>query len=69
MKIATLYKIRRTDGGITVTPIKQTEYESIMHRIIADEGMELVKGDIRTLCIDTASLEGWTEEPVEETVS
>lgn len=69
MQIVKLYRIKRDDGGITITPNKPSEYESETFRIVADEGMELVKGDIRTSCIDTESLEGWTEEPAEEAVS
>lgn len=65
MNVITLYRVRRADGGITATPIEQEEYESTLFRIIADDGMELVKGDVRVSCIDTESLDGWTEEPVE----
>ena len=69
MNVITLYRVRRVDGGITTTPVKPEEYESTLFRIVADDGMELVKGDIHTLCIDAESLEGWTEEPVEKAVN
>lgn len=61
MQIITLYKIIRADGGITVTPNKPDEYESILYRLVADEGKELIKGDIKTECIDTDNSEGWIE--------
>lgn len=69
MQIVKLYRIQREHGGITITPNKPNEYESELFRIVADEGMELVKGDVRVSCIDTESLDGWIEEPVEEAVS
>lgn len=57
-----LYRIRRKDNGTTITPIKPENYESELFRLIVDEGMELVNGDIRTTCIDTEIIDGWTEE-------
>lgn len=41
-----------------------------MVRLIADEGKELVKGDIKTSCVDTfADKAGeWSEVPKEENV-
>lgn len=67
MIIKNLYRFKRPDDGITVSPIKpeDTEYE-LTYRLIADEGMELVKGDNRTVCVDTDDKEGWTEEPAIE---
>lgn len=67
MTDVTLYRYEREDGGINVSPIKPegTEY-TVLHRLIADEGMELVKGDIRTPCIDTDDISGWAEEPAIE---
>lgn len=65
MQIVKLYRIKRDDGGITVTPNKPLEYESELFRIIADEGMELLKGDIRTSCIDTDNKDDWIEETAE----
>ena len=69
MQIVKLYRIQREHGGVTITPNKPNEYESELFRIVVDEGMELVKGDIRASCIDTESLEGWTEEPAEEVIN
>lgn len=67
MKTVTLYKYERDDGGTTVSPIEPTEKEyTTMFRLIADEGMELVKGDVRTPCVDTDDIEGWAEEAIEE---
>lgn len=61
MKIVSLYKYIRADGGTTVSPMKpNTEYTE-MFRLIADEGKELMNGDIRTPCIDVESTEGWSE--------
>lgn len=61
MQIVNLYKYIRNDGGTTISPIKpNTEYTE-MFRLIADEGKELMNGDIRTSCIDVESTEGWSE--------
>jgi hypothetical protein len=61
MQKITLYKYKRADGGVTVSPNKpNTEYTEML-RILADEGKVLVKGGITTTCIDVVSAEGWSE--------
>ena len=61
MIVKTLYRYEREDGGVTVSVEKpETEY-TILHRIIADVGKLLINGDRVTKCIDTDSLDGWTE--------
>lgn len=62
MTTKTLYRV-----GSTVTPVKPESYDSILYRLIADEGKELIKGDVRTGCIDTDSTDGWTEEDAQVT--
>lgn len=61
MKVKTLYKYTREDGGVTVSPEKPNCEYTELYRLIADEGMELVKDDIHTYCIDTDNIEGWEE--------
>lgn len=61
MQIINLYRVIRPDGGVTVTPNKPDSYEKMMYRIVADEGKELVNGDMRTSCADVVSTDGWTE--------
>lgn len=61
MEVKTLYKYNRENGGVTVSPEKPDCEYTEMYRLIADEGMELVKGDIRTMCIDTDTTDGWEE--------
>jgi hypothetical protein len=58
MTTVTLYQV-----GSMVTPIEQETYDSLMYRLIADEGKELIKGDVRTGCIDVEieDAEGWEE--------
>lgn len=73
MIIKTLYRVERADGGVDVSPNKPTDGEyTETYRLIADEGMELVKGDVRTICIDTDTVDGWEEvesiEPIEEVI-
>lgn len=62
MTKVTLYQV-----GSMVTPIEQETYDSLMYRLIADEGKELVKGGVRTGCIDveTEDAEGWEEVDAE----
>lgn len=67
MEVKTLYKYTRENGGVTVSPNKPDCEYTELFRLIADEGMELVKDDIRTTCIDTDTVEGWEEvETLEE---
>ena len=61
MKIVNLYKYIRDDGGATVSLVKPNIEYIEMFRLIADEGKELMNGDIRTPCIDVESTEGWSE--------
>ena len=69
MEVRTLYRYEREGGGTTVSPIKPDCEYTELYRLIADEGMELVKGEIHTCCIDTDNVEGWEEVelPEEET--
>ena len=67
MQIVNLYKYIRDDGGTTVSPTKpNTEYTE-MFRLIADEGKELMNGDVRTPCIDVEHIERWPELDAEST--
>lgn len=68
MVVKKLYRYKRADGGVTISPIKpdNTDYE-ITHRLIADTGMKLVRNDIHTICVDTDDIEDWIEiEKVQE---
>lgn len=69
MSIITLYRFTRPDGGETVSPRMPTGVAfTTLLRLVADEGMELVKGDIHAPCVDVENedAENWTEVPVEE---
>ena len=65
-----LYRYIRPNGGVTHSLSKPDNVEyTIVYRLIADEGKELINGDIRTTCIDTNTDEGWSEvdeDPIEE---
>lgn len=67
MEIINLYKYTREDGGTTVSPVKPNIEYTEMFRLIADEGKELINGDVRTPCIDVEHIEGWTEIDAEST--
>lgn len=67
MQKITLYRYERPDGGIDVSPRQPVGVEyTTLWRLVADEGMELVKDDIRITCIDTDDDTGWEEVPIEE---
>lgn len=61
MEVKILYKYNRENGGVTVSPQKPNCEYTEMYRLIADDGMELVKGDIRTVCVDADTTDGWVE--------
>ena len=63
MQIKTLYRYKRADGGITVTPDKPetTDFETC-YRLIADDGKMLTTdGETLYPCIDVDSAAGWYE--------
>lgn len=64
-----LYKYKRNDGGVTVSPIKPATEYTTMVRLIASEGKALTKDgkDLRSV-VDTDSAIGWrvVDAPIEE---
>lgn len=68
MEAITLYRVI-TDGKTVITPTAPETYDSKLYRLVAAEGKELVKGDVRTPCIDTDDMDGWTEEDAQEIVA
>ena len=66
MQIIKLYKYKRENGGITVSPVEPSCEYTEMVRLVAEEGKELVNGEQRTTCVDTEAAEGWVEVDVPE---
>ena len=63
-----LYRFKRADGGITVSPDKpECEYTELV-RLIADKGKVFTNGSVTTRCKDVESAEGWTEIDAPEAV-
>ncbi len=62
MTTKTLYKFKRGDGGVTVSPIKPDAEYTEMVRLIADEGKALTRDgkDLRPV-VDTHDPAGWYE--------
>ena len=60
-----LYRIHRSDGGVTVSinpPIDNKEKTETLFRLIADDGKLLTKDGINTTpCIDVDVTDGWYE--------
>ena len=67
MQTITLYRYNRPEGGVTVSPVMPDCEYTTLFRLVADEGMELTDGVIRTVCVDTETPEIWTEVEAEET--
>lgn len=61
MEIIQLYRTIRPDGGVTISPVSGDEPAGV--RIIADEGMLLIKDGVSTPCVDTDIADGWEEIP------
>lgn len=67
MQTITLYKYKRADGGVTISPIKPDVEYTEMVRLVADEGKVLTKdGENFTACTDTDTAEGWYEVDVND---
>ena len=62
MTTKTLYKFKRNDGGVTVSPIKPDAEYTEMVRLVADKGKMLTKDgeDLRTV-VDAYSATDWYE--------
>lgn len=56
-----LYKHTRSDGGITVSPVKPDCEYTILYRLVADEGNILSNDKEETACVDTETPEEWSE--------
>ena len=57
-----LYRVKRADGGVSVSPIKPEGDCEKLVRIIADEGKVVTKDGLTLFnAIDTESAEGWRE--------
>lgn len=62
MQQVILYRYRRPDGGVTISPDKPDCEYTTLTRLIADEGKDLTRdGTHRYSCIDTTLVEGWYE--------
>jgi hypothetical protein len=61
MKVVTLYKFTREDGGTTVSKYKPEGEYTEMVRLIADYGKVLKKNGVVARCVDTKTPEGWVE--------
>ena len=71
MQIKTLYRFKRADGGITVSPDKpETNDFDTLYRLIADDGKMLTTdGENLTPCKDVDNTAGWYEVPDPEAIN
>lgn len=63
MQVVRLYRYEREPGCYTISPTMPNCEHTILHRIIADDGMILVNKDIKTCVADVETIDGWTESP------
>lgn len=61
MRTIILYKYKRQDGGVTVSPVKPDGEYTEMCRLIADEGKALTNGEEVASCVDVETVDGWNE--------
>ncbi|MBE6547925.1 MAG: hypothetical protein E7667_03480 [Ruminococcaceae bacterium] len=62
MTVKILYRYKREDGGVSVTPIEPDQEYTVLFRVIADDGKCLVRdGEVQGCVIDTEYPEGWSE--------
>lgn len=60
----TLYRVKRSDGGIDITPNEPLNTECTeTYRLIADEGMVLTDGANTYCCVDTDEPDKYSEIP------
>lgn len=62
MQKITLYRYNRTEGGVTVSPVKPNAEYTELFRLIADEGCTLTDGVNYAECVDTDDPEAWEED-------
>ena len=69
MTYKTLYKFKRDNGGVTVSPNKPDVSYTLCYRLIADErkALTLDGTDLHDV-VDTDSVDGWYEvdKPIED---
>lgn len=62
MEKRTLYRVNRSDGGVSISTNKPTDGTSTeTYRLIADDGMVLTDGENIFICIDTDEPNKYTE--------
>lgn len=62
MEQIVLYRYKRENGGVTISPEKPvgTEYDTAI-RLVAGEGMLLTNGEKTAYCTDVEDITGWYE--------
>ena len=61
MQTINLYRYTRSDGGVTVATVQPDVEYTALYRLVADEGMILTDGTIKTSCVDTEDTSIWSE--------
>ena len=61
MQTINLYRYTRSDGGVTVSTVQPDVEYMALYRLVADEGMILTDGTIKTSCVDTEDTSIWFE--------
>lgn len=57
----TLYRYKRADGGVTVSPVQPDGEYTVLYRLVAEDGYTLTDGNTVAGCVDTDNPEAWAE--------
>lgn len=61
MQKITLYRYKRTDGGVTISPVQPDEEYTVLYRLVAEDGYTLTDGNTTAVCVDTDKPDVWKE--------
>ncbi len=66
MRVVTLYRFARADGGVTVSPNPPEGEYTVLYRLIADEGRGITTDGAKIVpCADVESPEGWQDADID----
>lgn len=71
MQKITLYRYKRDDGGVTISPVQPDGEYTVLYRLVAEDGYTLTDGNTTAGCVDTDNPDVWKEivEVTDETAA
>lgn len=61
MQKITLYRYKRDDGGVTISPVQPDWEYTVLYRLVAEDGYTLTDGNTTAGCVDTDNPAVWEE--------